>query len=248
MEIQYGTSMGKVRSNNEDYTGYFYNQKMKPLALLADGMGGHNAGDVASKLLVEAIGELWESTDLTDSDTVSHWLEETIQLQNDRIYHLGESYESMSGMGTTIVAVAVLDQQVVIAHVGDSRVYEVVDGTLVQKTDDHSLVNELLKSGGITEEMAENHPKKNYLTRTVGMKGKIEVDTSIIHTHGTEQFLLCSDGLTNMISNDHILQLMTQQAPVGHKVQSLIEAANQAGGRDNITVLIIDLQQTGGEA
>ena len=243
MEIQYGTSTGQVRENNEDYAEVYYNQSGQPLALLADGMGGHNAGDVASKLLVTTLGELFCETENLTIEAAKEWLDETIKAQNRHIYQLGEEYERMSGMGTTIVAVAIIKGYAIIAHVGDSRVYEYKENQLTCLTEDHSLVNELLRSGGITEEMAENHPQKHYLTRTIGMKGDIQVDISLETLKGEEQFLLCSDGLTNMVDDEHIKEVMAQPTLVATKVTALIEAANIAGGRDNITVMIIDCKE-----
>lgn len=247
MDVQFSTDKGQVRENNEDYVGYFYNKKQQLLALLADGMGGHNAGDVASKLLVSSLGELWEETAFETIEDMAEWLEVTVQKQNDHIYSLGETYESMSGMGTTLVALALFDTQVIVAHVGDSRAYRLENGQLEQLTEDHSLVNELLRSGGITEEMAENHPRKHYLTRTVGMKGPVGLEMSIHNIHDHDQYLLCSDGLTNMISDDHIAEILSQPTSLKSRVKTLIDAANFAGGRDNITVLVIDFQAKRGE-
>lgn len=247
MDVQFSTDKGQVRQNNEDYVGYFYNENEQLLALLADGMGGHNAGDVASKLLVSSLGELWEKTAFASMDEVTTWLTETIQTQNDHIYHLGETYESMSGMGTTLVALALCDHHVAIAHVGDSRAYRIEHGEIEQMTEDHSLVNELVRSGGITEEMAANHPRKNYLTRTVGMKGEVGTELSVHPIHGDEQYLLCSDGLTNMISDQHIAEILSQDTPLSARVKTLIDAANFAGGRDNITVLVVDFKVERGD-
>lgn len=246
MDIQYGTSTGQVRENNEDYASVYYNQSNQVLALLADGMGGHNAGDVASKLLVTTMGELFNETNNLTIDAAKEWLSQVIKEQNHHIYQLGEQYDSMAGMGTTIVAVAIIKGYAIIAHVGDSRVYKYQDDTLTCMTEDHSLVNELLRSGGITEEMAENHPQKHYLTRTIGMKGDISADISLEVLNNNEQFLLCSDGLTNMLTDDQIADIMSQNQSVKEKVSALIEAANLAGGRDNITVVVIDGKEGSG--
>jgi protein phosphatase len=147
------------------------------------------------------------------------------------------------------VVAALLEEELLIAHVGDSRGYIVRKGLIKQLTSDHSLVNELVKTGEITSAMAQRHPKKNVLLRSVGVPGEVEVDISVVTTKPNDYVLLCSDGLSNMLSDDEMKQIILQEVSLEEKVRQLIDSANEAGGNDNITVLLIDLEgrQAGGE-
>lgn len=239
MEIQFQSDIGKRRHTNQDYANVFNNQAGTKLAVLADGMGGHLAGDVASKMVVNGVGEAWQVSDVNDCDQVEPWFQQQIQVENEKIYQAGLENPEMQGMGTTIVTAALFDACFVLAHVGDSRAYLIRQREIVQLTDDHSLVNELVKSGEITEEMAAVHPQKNILTRSVGVQNPIAVDVSRHLCQDDDYLLLCSDGLTNMVSEELILALVTSDASIEEKTKRLITAANEAGGADNITVLLI---------
>lgn len=241
MRIEFQTNVGRKRKSNQDTVGVFTNQAGIVLALVADGMGGHLAGDKASQIAVAGIGEVWQATHLVNLEEIARWLTEKIQEENDVIYAEGNRNPEMFGMGTTIVAAAFVAHQMLLAHVGDSRAYLVKDNRIKQLTDDHSLVNELVKTGEITTEMAENHPKKNILIRSVGVPGQISIDRTIIDLSINDYVLLCSDGLTNMLSDVHIGQIINSERPLFDKVTQLIEDANLAGGTDNITVLLIKL-------
>ena len=240
MEIRFQTDVGKRRNTNQDFAATYVNKANVTLALLADGMGGHRAGDVASRQAVSEIGTAWEQTELTDSEKTAQWLIQKIQAESQVIFQKGQEQEELSGMGTTIIAVALLGDQFTIANVGDSRAYLLRNQVLTQITEDHSLVNELVKSGQITAEMALNHPRKNVLTRSIGMPSEVEVDVAIHFIADGDYLLLCSDGLTNMVSDEEITATI-QETPV---LQSLIDQANERGGVDNITVLLI---KVGGE-
>lgn len=244
MEVYFQSDQGKRRNSNQDYTATFVNQKGKLLALLADGMGGHQAGDIASRQAVQEIGEKWESSEIENSEKAVQWFIQQIQAANHRIFEKGQSEMTLSGMGTTLEAVTILGEQVALAHVGDSRIYLARGSQLLPLTEDHSLVNELLKSGEITKEMAANHPRKNIITRSLGMPGNLEVDVAIHHTQPGDRLLICSDGLTNMLPEDLIGQILFEATSLEEASQQLIDAANLQGGLDNITVLLMDL---GGE-
>ncbi|MEO1768596.1 Stp1/IreP family PP2C-type Ser/Thr phosphatase [Candidatus Enterococcus ferrettii] len=239
MEIQFQSDIGRRRQMNQDYANVFVNQTQKSLAILADGMGGHLAGDVASKMAVNGLGAAWEASDISDSEKVAQWFIHQIQTENQKIYQEGIEHPEMQGMGTTIVGAALFDDNFTLAHVGDSRAYYIHDHTIRQLTDDHSLVNELVKSGEITEEMAAVHPQKNVLTRSVGVYGTVEVDVSHHTCHADGYLLLCSDGLTNMVSEEKIMTIIEDDQPLADKTSQLIAKANEAGGADNITVLLI---------
>lgn len=239
MEIQFQSDIGRRRQMNQDYANVFVNQAQKSLAILADGMGGHLAGDVASKMAVNGLGAAWEASDISDSEKVAQWFIQQIQTENQKIYQEGIEHPEMQGMGTTVVSAALFDDNFTLAHVGDSRAYYVHDHAIRQLTDDHSLVNELVKSGEITEEMAAVHPQKNVLTRSVGVYGTVEVDVSHHACHTNDYLLLCSDGLTNMVSEERILSIIESDQTLVAKTSQLIAEANEAGGSDNITVLLI---------
>ncbi|MFC4697956.1 Stp1/IreP family PP2C-type Ser/Thr phosphatase [Enterococcus aquimarinus] len=245
MEVYFQSDIGKRRKSNQDYTATFTNQKNQLLALLADGMGGHQAGDIASRQAVEEIGIAWEATTIDDSEKAVQWFLQHIQQANQRIFEKGQSQPTLSGMGTTLEVVTLLDNHLALAHVGDSRIYLFREQRLIALTEDHSLVNALLKSGEITQEMAENHPRKNIITRSLGMPGSLEVDVAIHKIEDHDQLLLCSDGLTNMVSEPKIAQILLEAASLQDASQRLIEEANAKGGLDNITVLLIDV---GGES
>lgn len=240
MQIEFQTSVGRKRKNNQDTVGVYKNKKNITLAIVADGMGGHQAGDTASYLAVTGLGEVWEETMLTQKDDVCDWLVDHIQEENARIFDQGSINPEMFGMGTTIVSTVILEDGLILAHVGDSRAYIVRDEEIKQLTDDHSLVNELIKTGEISAEMAQNHPKKNILVRSIGVPGEVEVDISLISFKPQDMILLCSDGLTNMLTDDEIKEVMLTDSLLKNRVEKLIELANIAGGTDNITVLIID--------
>ena len=245
MEVYFQSDIGKRRKSNQDYTATFTNQKNQLLALLADGLGGHQAGDIASRQAVEEIGIAWEATTIDDSEKAVQWFLQHIQQTNQRIFEKGQSQPTLSGMGTTLEVVTLLDNHLALAHVGDSRIYLFREQRLIALTEDHSLVNALLKSGEITQEMAENHPRKNIITRSLGMPGSLEVDVAIHKIQDHDQLLLCSDGLTNMVSEPKITQILLEAASLQDASQRLIDEANAKGGLDNITVLLIDV---GGES
>ena len=245
MEVYFQSDIGKRRKSNQDYTATFTNQKNQLLALLADGMGGHQAGDIASRQAVEEIGIAWEATTIDDSEKAVQWFLQHIQQANQRIFEKGQSQPTLSGMGTTLEVVTLLDNHLALAHVGDSRIYLFREQRLIALTEDHSLVNALLKSGEITQEMAQNHPRKNIITRSLGMPGSLEVDVAIHRIEDHDQLLLCSDGLTNMVSEPKITQILLEAASLQDASQRLIDEANAKGGLDNITVLLIDV---GGES
>ncbi len=243
MQIEYQSDVGRRRNTNQDYASVFTNQEGIKLAILADGMGGHRAGDIASQMAVLNLGNAWEEQDLTDDEKIAQWFIQAIQEENALIYQRGQEQPEYNGMGTTIVAAALSEERFTIAHVGDSRAYLIRDGKIIQLTEDHSLVNELVKSGEISKEMAVNHPRKNILTRSVGMPGTVEVDVSTYIWQLKDRLLLCSDGLTNMLSEEMIETIVNQEGTLSDKVTELINQANEAGGADNITVLLIEFKE-----
>ncbi|MDR2465320.1 MAG: Stp1/IreP family PP2C-type Ser/Thr phosphatase [Streptococcaceae bacterium] len=245
MQIYHMSDIGKKRTTNQDFAEVFVNKADATLALLADGMGGHRAGDVASKKTVKILGEMWSNTDFSTPHEVEKWMEKNIQAINERIYNEGQENEEYFGMGTTLIAVAIFYGSFVLAHVGDSRAYAIRAGEMVQITEDHSLVNELVKRGELTEVEAIDHPRKNILTRTIGMPGVVQVDVTNQRIEANDTLLLASDGLTNMVDDQHILSILSKKQSVKETTEELLNTANANGGLDNITVLLIRFNKEG---
>lgn len=243
MEIKFQTDVGRKRNTNQDYAGLFENQLGFSFAVLADGMGGHQAGDVASRMAVHNLGADWEQSEVDDPEKAAQWLIQAIQKENELIFEKGQAKAEYLGMGTTIVGAVLLKDTFVLANIGDSRAYLARNQQLMQLTEDHSLVNELVKSGEITREMAANHPRKNVLTRSLGMPGTVEVDVSNHSWLPDDYLLLCSDGLTNMVSEATILEILASEQSLEQKVNQLIALANEAGGLDNITALVVHFNE-----
>ncbi len=219
---------GRQRKANED--NLFVRE---PLFVVADGMGGARAGEVASKTAVDAFEE-----GLPDDGSPEQGLTEVIAQANGRIHDMARSDDQLQGMGTTVTAAWVGDNDVSIAHVGDSRAYVYRDGKLQLLTQDHSLVNELVIRGKLTEEQAAEHPQRSIITRALGPEASVQVDTQSRRARDGDVFLLCSDGLTSMLGDDEIAELIDESSTLAEAGQRLVQAANDAGGRDNITVVL----------
>lgn len=239
MKAIFRTDPGKVRDHNEDNGAVFIHEKAV-LAVVADGMGGHQAGEEASALAVKAIEEAWKTYDLDVPDQDSQWLEETAHLANHTIFNYADDHPECKGMGTTLVMALCRPSSFTIANVGDSRGYLIKDPTSIQQiTEDHSLVNELVKAGQLSEEDADHHPRKNVLIRAVGTDRETQVDIIKGEWTGNQMLLLCSDGLSNLVSKSDLLAIMTSDQSLETKVQTLINAANVAGGHDNISAALV---------
>lgn len=238
MEISLLTDIGKRRSNNQDFADQYVNQNGHVLVILADGMGGHRAGNIASEMTVTDLGNQWKATDFTDINQMRDWMLVAIEAENQKIHELGTS-EEYHGMGTTIEVIAFVGNAVLFAHVGDSRIGLIRDGQYKQLTSDHSLVNELVKAGQLTEEEAAVHPQKNIITQSIGQASPVEIDLGIQHLQDGDYLLVNSDGLSNMISSQTICDIVLSDKTVAAKTQELVAAANDAGGQDNITVILV---------
>ncbi len=235
------TDRGRIRKLNEDSGGIFKNKDGHRLAIVADGMGGHRAGDVASEMALENMRQRWiESEGLDTAELAENWLEKNISEINSIIYEYAASNSECEGMGTTIVAAITNDRFATIANIGDSRCYILNDAGLKQLTEDHSLVNELVRSGQISKEDAENHPRKNVLLRALGTEAQVEIDIKTIMFEEGDVLLLCSDGLTNKVGEEEIKAILTDDASLDEKARSFIDLANENGGEDNITLLILE--------
>ncbi len=239
-EFGNATDTGKVRSNNEDYLGYFQTPNGY-LFVLCDGMGGHQAGEKASQLAVETLREFFNKKFYSNAQEA---LWQAIVEANKVIFSTSQKFSEYAGMGTTLVAVLIRDNQVFYAHVGDSRLYyfEQATQTLHRITKDHSFVQELVDRGIIKEEEAEKHPRKNEILRALGVHKDLipEVGTLPILPADNDLLLLCSDGLNGMISDFEIAKIITDTTlTILQRTQKLIEKANEAGGTDNVTVQLI---------
>ena len=206
------------------------------LFLVADGMGGHNAGDFASKGTVEAIVECLNAT---EDDSIIGMLELAISRANTRIHTEGSSQEALHGMGTTLVAAVIQEQTLYAANVGDSRLYLIGD-TIRQVTTDHSLVEEMVRLGGLDPENARNHPDKNVITRAIGVDSSVEIDFFRTTLYPGERILLCSDGLSNMLSDEELFTIVKREQDLSASAEALVEAANANGGYDNIAVVLVE--------
>jgi serine/threonine protein phosphatase PrpC len=233
------TDTGRQRRDNED-SAYV----RVPLFVVADGMGGAQAGEVASALAVEEFRRGLPDPDAEHS-SVEQRLAVRVRSANKRIYETSQAEREHSGMGTTLTAVYLQDAELAIAHVGDSRAYVMRDGELTRLTHDHSLVEELMRRGKLTPEQAAEHPQRSIITRALGVEPEVEVDTWTFPARAGDVVLLCSDGLTSMIDEAEVRAVLAAETDLDRAGERLIEAANEAGGRDNITVVLFRLEETG---
>ena len=238
MKFAIKSDVGQRRKVNEDAAGYFESKNNIPLMMVCDGIGGHNAGDVASSMALMTIGQAWEKTHFDDMEESYQWLIKKIEEANDDILSRSTQYEDLYGMGTTLVAACVIGNQLMIANVGDSRAYVLRNFQLKQLTEDQSLVNALLKSGEITPEEAEHHPNKNIVTQSLGVTSAVEIDFVRMTVKEEDILLLCSDGLSDMLSLEEIRNVLNHYSDLEQQVEKAVQAANEQGGRDNITVAI----------
>ncbi|MFB9770559.1 Stp1/IreP family PP2C-type Ser/Thr phosphatase [Lactiplantibacillus modestisalitolerans] len=240
MDFAYRSDIGQQREENEDYVGVFKNKAGINFAIVADGIGGHQGGDVASEMAVSHMGYRFENTDFDQPDDAVKWLSAEVQDENRHIIEKAQEFSDLKGMGTTMVAVILFNEDFLMANIGDSRGYLYRDGALHQLTEDHSLVNELVKRGEISAEQARKHPQKNIITRTLGISPDADIDTNLFPMQPGDQLLLCSDGLTNMVSDDQLATVLKDgNQTATEKCETLIKLANAAGGLDNITALIV---------
>lgn len=237
MEVSSATSVGCIRSLNED--SFFVSEpdsKGTVLAIVADGMGGHNAGEVASGKAVGILQNgIFRETDMSAKDVLIKAVEDA----NQEIYEMSINKENLSGMGTTITACLAMENTVTAVQVGDSRLYLIRKDKISQITKDHSLVEMLVENGTITKEEAKNHPQKNIITRAVGTDKTVEADIYEFSVKKGDTVLLCSDGLVNMVDDEEILSVIKSAETLDAAANTLVSQAEKAGGTDNITVILI---------
>ncbi len=247
LEVSGQTHVGMKRNHNED------NLLMLPeerVFVVADGMGGHSSGEIASKIAVDEVGEFFRMTSQDQDITWPYKMDKqrnydenrlavAVKLANQRIFEKASANSKFKGMGTTIVTVYFAkDNEVVIGHVGDSRVYFFRDGQLRQLTEDHSLLNDYLKAKKLTPEEIENFPHKNVIVRALGMKDNVVVDVNRVEPKPGDVFLLCSDGLSGMVTDEQIQNVLQNTKDLDKACAQLIDSANANGGNDNVTAVL----------
>src|SRR3954452_19312166 len=229
------TDVGRQRHTNEDN---FYDEP--PVFAVADGMGGAQAGEVASEMAID------EFVQTRDPDAAAEaQLEQIAKAANRKIWDVAQSDSRRAGMGTTLTAAMVDGQYVAVGHVGDSRLYLFRNGALERMTRDHSLVEEFVRQGKLTPEQAEKHPQRSVITRALGPEGDVEVDTFRIPARDGDVYLLCSDGLSGMVSDSDLASIIASAGDLDAMARQLVEAANDNGGRDNITAVLFRLEDDG---
>ncbi len=232
------TDIGRKRKLNQDFV-YSSDEavgNLKNVYIVADGMGGHQAGDYASKCTVETM--VREIKGCFEQSPI-RILSRAIRIANDQVRRKAREDESLYGMGTTVVAATILGKYLQVANVGDSRLY-IINEEVRQITRDHSLVEEMVRMGGLDREAARNHPDKNIITRAIGARDTIEIDFFHEELKSGDLILMCSDGLTNMLEDEEIGRILKTPGTIEERAERLIDAANQNGGRDNIAVILID--------
>ena len=237
------TDTGRIRTHNEDSVTIVKNKKGEMLACVADGVGGHKAGEIASQIAINTITEAFKET-FKDLDKLSaiNWLRQATTEVNNKIFSYVDKHEEAKGMGTTLVCALITKDYILIGNVGDSSGFAVKKEKLYKITYDHTLVNLLLKAGEITEEEAINHPKKNVLMKALGTNNPIEIDIFDCDLD-VDGILLASDGLTNMLDKEKIMTVLNSNEPIQDKVIKLIAKANNRGGTDNISVAYVDFKE-----
>lgn len=229
------SDIGMVRKHNEDYTEFVITDEYE-LYIVADGMGGHNAGDVASKMAVENIINFVAKN--FKHNGFDRLLEEAVKYANSAVYGHSNKNSALRGMGTTVVCALKVNDFMQIANVGDSSAYSIKNNQLKKITRDHSLVQELLDGGSITEEEAKSHPKKNVITRAVGTGSNVMVDIFEVNKENYDNILLCTDGLSNDLTKEEIEKALTNFGKSQNISEILVEMAKANGGKDNITAML----------
>ena len=234
------TDVGRKRQLNEDYVCARTEEvgNLSNFFIVADGMGGHKAGDRASKETVEMMLEKISTVKDTDPKVI---LQEALNVANRKVFLDASASEDLEGMGTTVVAATIRDGKLLAMNVGDSRLYLISDGEIRQITMDHSLVEEMVRKGILAKEKARNHPKKNIITRAVGVAPTVEPDFFEVDLKAGDRILMCSDGLSNMLEDEELQKIVDSVGSLEDKAKLLVDAANVNGGKDNVSVILIEI-------
>lgn len=236
MEYYYLTDPGKVRDHNEDSVIIVKNLNDEYLLAVADGMGGHRGGEIASSIVISHLGKRFkELSGIGSKEDAINWLKDTVSEANILIYKYTEAYPESVGMGTTIVLSVLTKEYLLFGNIGDSSGFVVKNKKLHKITTDHTLVNLLVRSGELTEEEAKEHPRKNVLMKALGATSTVEMDIFDVETD-IEGIMLCSDGLTNMLDDEQINKVLNDNLTCEEKVRKLVIKSNNRGGNDNISI------------
>lgn len=245
MEYFYLTDTGKVRDHNEDSVVIVENYNKEILLALADGMGGHNAGEIASSIAITHLGKRFKEVGTVgNKEDAINWLQETVSEINVLIYKYTEEHPESVGMGTTLVTALLTKDFLLIGNIGDSSGFVVKNKKIHKITTDHTLVNLLVKSGELTEEEAKDHPKKNVLMKALGAITNVEMDIFDIETD-IDSVFLCSDGVTNMLEAEIVEKILNEKISTEEKVRKIVYKCNNRGGNDNISVAYLELKGVG---
>jgi len=240
MKYYYITDTGKVRDHNEDSVIITENLTGEILLTVADGMGGHNAGEVASSIAITHIGKRFrEIGTVGNKEDAINWLREVVNEINVLLYKYTKDHPESSGMGTTFVLALTTKDFLLFGNIGDSSGFVIKNKKLHKITTDHTLVNLLVKSGELTEEEAKEHPRKNVLMKALGSNTNVEIDIFDVETD-VDGILLCSDGLTNMLDNDQIIKVLNEDLSIEDKINKLVYKCNNRGGNDNISIAYLE--------
>ena len=236
MQTFYMTDAGKVRTHNEDNVIIINNKNNEFVLAVADGMGGHKAGEIASNIAIEHVTESFENMESigTKEDAID-WLRLIVKEINEKIFSYTSTHPESKGMGTTLVIAVKTDDYILYGNIGDSSGYAIKNEKMHKITKDHTLVNLLVSTGELTEEQAKFHPRKNLLTRALGANDPIEIDIFSVDNTVNGLFL-CSDGLTNMVTEEQIEKVLNSSSPIEEQVERLIKKSNTRGGTDNISI------------
>lgn len=246
MNFTVESDIGLKRTINEDRAAFFERPDHFKLAILADGMGGHNAGDVASEMAITEMHQLFNEVDVEEFASKQlklDWLRNAVSHINQKIYRYSLTHENCQGMGTTMIAVLLDGDDCTISHVGDSRVYHFTNETVELITRDHSYVNILLESGEISEEEAQNHPQRNFILKALGTEISIEPDFYNLTLSNEEYLLICSDGLSNKLTTNEMAEIISMPVSIKEKGKKFIQFANDRGGEDNISLILMTTMQ-----
>lgn len=240
MEYGYLTDPGKVRTHNEDSVTIVKNINDEILLAVADGMGGHRGGEIASSIAINNVAKRFsEISSVGNKEDAIAWIQDIVREANAAIYKYTAEHPESQGMGTTLVLAILTHNFLLFGNIGDSSGYVIKNKKLHKITNDHTLVNLLVKSGELTEEAAKDHPRKNVLMKALGATTTVEMDVFDVET-SVEGILLCSDGLTNMLEDDKIMKVLNEEHDVQTKLSKLILKSNNRGGTDNISIAYLD--------
>lgn len=241
MKAYYITDTGKVRTHNEDSVMIVKNLSGEYLMVVADGMGGHKAGEIASSIVVNGLSDKFKVLEtIGEKQEAVNWIREKTNELNDAIFKYTDEFKESKGMGTTMVLSIITKDYILFGNVGDSSGFVMKKGSLYKVTKDHTLVNLLVETGELSKEEAENHPRKNVLMRALGANNPIDVDIFDVDTE-SDAVLLCSDGLTNMLTTEQIEKVLNSDASIEERIVKLIKKSNLRGGTDNVSIAYLEL-------